>query len=155
MVKVNKCITYGTFDLLHVGHIRLLRRIKKHCKYLVVGLSSDEFNIKKGKESFFCFEQRKEILLACKYVDEVIEEKSWEQKIEDIKINEIDRFVIGDDWNGKFDYLSEFCEVKYLERTENISTSKIKNDLNKIDEEKLKELESLVKNMYQVIHLLK
>lgn len=127
---MKKVITYGTFDLLHYGHINLLRRAKEQGDYLVVALSTDEFNEKgKGKKSYFDYEQRKTLLEAIKYVDLVIKEEDWEQKPEDIKKYGIDVFVIGDDWEGKFDYLKEYCEVVYLKRTPEISTTKIKEEL--------------------------
>jgi glycerol-3-phosphate cytidylyltransferase len=126
---VKKVITYGTYDLLHVGHINLLRRAKELGDYLVVAVSSDEFNDIKGKSSHFSFEDRKIIVEAIKYVDEVIKEDHWEQKIDDVVKHKIDVFVMGDDWMGKFDFLKDYCEVVYLPRTEGISTSKIKCDL--------------------------
>ena len=130
MKKVN---TYGTFDLLHYGHINLLRRAKSLGDYLVVGLSTDEFNNKeKNKECYFDYENRKLLLDAVRYVDLVIPEENWEQKISDIQKYNIDVFVIGDDWKGKFDYLKDIgVEVVYPPRTKEISTSKIKDDLNR------------------------
>ena len=130
---MKKVITYGTFDLLHYGHINLLRRAKSLGDYLIVGLSTDEFNNKeKNKECYFDFENRKLLLDAVRYVDLVVPEENWEQKIYDIQKYNIDVFVIGDDWKGKFDYLKDFgVEVVYLPRTKEISTSKIKNDLNR------------------------
>ena len=130
---MKKVITYGTFDLLHYGHINLLRRAKSLGDYLIVGLSTDEFNnTKKNKESYFDYENRKSLLDAVKYVDLVIPEKTWEQKVSDIQKYNIDVFVIGDDWKGKFDYLEDFgIEVVYLPRTKEISTTKIKKDLNR------------------------
>ena len=127
---MKKVITYGTFDLLHYGHINLLRRAKELGDWLVVALSTDEFNAIKGKKSYFPYEQRKKLLEAIKYVDEVIPESNWEQKIQDVISHHIDFFVMGNDWDGKFDFLKEYCEVVYLPRTPEISTSKIKNDLN-------------------------
>lgn len=129
---MKKVITYGTFDLLHYGHINLLRRAKSLGDYLIVGLSTDEFNNKeKNKECYFDFENRKLLLDAVRYVDLVVPEENWEQKISDIQKYNIDVFVIGDDWKGKFDYLKDLgVEVVYLSRTKEISTSKIKNDLN-------------------------
>lgn len=129
---MKKVITYGTFDLLHYGHINLLRRAKSLGDYLIVGLSTNEFNNKeKNKECYFDYENRKLLLDAVRYVDCVIPENNWEQKISDIQKYNIDVFVIGDDWKGKFDYLKEFgVEVVYLPRTKEISTTKIKNDLN-------------------------
>ena len=126
---MKKVITYGTFDLLHVGHINLLRRAKELGDYLIVVVSSDEFNAIKGKKAYYSFEDRKKILEAIKYVDEVLPEYTWEQKIDDVVKNNVDVFVMGDDWAGKFDFLKEYCEVVYLPRTEGISTSKIKEDL--------------------------
>ncbi len=126
---MKKVITYGTFDLLHVGHINLLRRAKELGDYLVVALSSDEFNAIKNKKSYYPYEDRKIILEAIKYVDEVIPEYTWEQKIDDVINHKIDVFVMGDDWKGKFDFLKDYCEVVYLPRTEGISTTKIKEDL--------------------------
>lgn len=134
--KIIKVITYGTFDLLHIGHINLLRRAKELGDYLIVGLSSDEFNLLKGKKAFFDFNERKKILESIKYVDNVIVENSWEQKILDIKKYNVDIFVIGDDWLGKFDYLKEYCKVIYLPRTKNISTTFIKNKLGNENEKK-------------------
>lgn len=130
---MKRVITYGTFDLLHYGHINLLKRAKSLGDYLIVGLSTDEFNnTKKNKESYFDYENRKSLLDAVKYVDLVIPEENWEQKISDIQKYNIDVFVIGDDWKGKFDYLEDFgIEVVYLPRTKEISTTKIKKDLNR------------------------
>ena len=126
---MKKVITYGTYDLLHVGHINLLRRARELGDYLVVVVSSDEFNAIKGKKAYYSFEDRKKILESIRYVDEVLPEYTWEQKIDDVVKNNIDVFVMGDDWAGKFDFLKDYCEVVYLPRTEGISTSKIKEDL--------------------------
>ena len=126
---MKKVITYGTFDLLHYGHISLLKRAKELGDYLVVALSTDEFNAIKGKKAHFSYKERKMILEAIKYVDEIIPENNWEQKVEDVRENNIDVFVIGDDWKGKFDFLNEYCQVVYLPRTEGISTTQIKEEL--------------------------
>lgn len=128
---MKKVITYGTFDILHTGHINLLRRAKEYGDYLIVAVSSDEFNALKGKKAYYTFEQRKLILESVRYVDMVIPEDNWEQKVEDVKKYDIDVFVMGDDWEGKFDFLKEYCEVVYLPRTVGISTTKIKTDLNR------------------------
>lgn len=125
---MRKVITYGTFDLLHKGHINILRRAKEMGDHLTVVISSDEFNAIKGKTSFMPFEDRKYILEAVKYVDAVLPENDWEQKISDVVDNEIDIFVMGHDWEGKFDFLKDYCEVIYLPRTDGISTTKIKTD---------------------------
>ncbi len=133
---MKKVITYGTFDLLHYGHVNLLERAKKMGDYLIVVLSTDEFNWKeKQKKCYFTYEERKRLLEAIRYVDLVIPEESWEQKISDVQEYKIDTFVIGDDWEGKFDFLKEYCEVVYLPRTPEISTTQIKKDLknNEID----------------------
>ncbi|MDE6025502.1 MAG: glycerol-3-phosphate cytidylyltransferase [Lachnospiraceae bacterium] len=127
---MKKVITYGTYDLLHYGHINLLRRAKEQGDYLIVALSTDEFNWNmKQKKCYFTYEQRKQLLEAIRYVDLVIPEESWEQKIDNVKEFKVDAFVMGDDWNGKFDFLKEYCEVVYLPRTPEISTTQIKNDL--------------------------
>lgn len=122
-------ITYGTYDLLHVGHINLLRRARALGDRLIVGLSTDEFNAGKHKQAYYSYEDRKTILEAIRYVDKVIPENSWEQKIKDVQENNVDIFVMGHDWTGKFDFLKDYCEVIYLPRTEGISTTKIKHDL--------------------------
>lgn len=129
---MKRVITYGTFDLLHYGHINILRRAKELGDYLVVALSTDEFNWnEKQKKCYFSYEQRKQLLEAIRYVDLVIPETCWEQKKTDIKLYQIDTFVIGDDWKGKFDFLKdEGAEVVYLPRTPEISTTQIKKDLN-------------------------
>ena len=128
--NMKKIITYGTFDLLHYGHVRLLKRARELGDYLIVGLSTDEFNqLQKHKESYNTYEERKYILEAIRYVDEVIPEKDWQQKTNDVKKYGIDTFVMGNDWQGKFDFLKPYCKVVYLPRTPGISTTKIKNDL--------------------------
>ena len=130
---MKKIITYGTFDLLHAGHVNILRRAKELGDYLIVAVSTDEFNRLKHKEAYHSYEDRKLILEAIKYVDEVIPEENWEQKRDDIKKYDIDIFVMGHDWEGEFDFLKDLCEVVYLPRTEGISTTKIKKDLNNND----------------------
>ena len=125
---MKRVITYGTFDLLHYGHINLLKRAKDLGDYLIVALSTDEFNLQKDKISYFDYQQRKILLESIRYVDLVIPEISWEH----VKKYYADIFVIGDDWEGKFDFLKdEGVEVVYLPRTEEISTTQIKEDLNK------------------------
>lgn len=127
---MKKVITYGTFDLLHYGHINLLRRAKELGDYLIVALSTDEFNWNsKQKKCYFSYEKRKMLLEAIRYVDLVIPENNWEQKVDDVKEFKIDIFVIGEDWKGKFDFLQEKCKVIYLPRTKEISTTQIKKDL--------------------------
>ena len=127
---MKRVITYGIFDLLHYRHINILRRAKTLGDYLIVALSTDEFNWnEKQKKCYFSYEKRKQLLQAIRYVDLVIPENNWEQKKMDIKEYHIDTFVIGDDWKGKFDFLKGQCEVVYLKRTPEISTTKIKADL--------------------------
>ena len=128
---MKRVMTYGTFDLLHYGHINIFKRAKSLGYYLIVGLSSDEFNELKGKKSVMSYEERKEILESIRYVDKVIKESSWEQKVDDIIKYNIDVFVIGDDWEGKFDFLKEYCEVVYLPRTKSISTTLLKEIIEK------------------------
>lgn len=127
---MKRIITYGTFDLLHYGHINLLRRAKQQGDYLIVALSTDEFNWNsKQKKCFFDYEKRKHLLEAVRYVDLVIPENNWEQKVEDVKLYHVDTFVMGDDWQGKFDFLKEHCEVVYLPRTPEVSTTQIKAEI--------------------------
>ena len=127
-MKDGKTVVYtaGTFDLFHYGHLLLLKRAKELGDYLIVSLSTDEFNKIKNKKSFYDYETRKSMLEGIKYIDEIIPEKSWEQKIPDIKSHNVDIFVMGDDWEGKFDELKEYCEVIYLPRTPNVSSTQLK-----------------------------
>ena len=128
---MRRVITYGTFDLLHYGHINLLKRAKALGDYLIVALSTDEFNwVEKHKKCYFPYEVRKQLLEAIRYVDLVIPEETWEQKVTDAKEYHVDVFVIGDDWTGKFDFLKDQgVEVVYLPRTPEVSTTQIKEDL--------------------------
>ena len=128
---MKKIITYGTFDLFHLGHLNIIKRAKEQGDYLIVAVSTDEFNMTKGKICTYPYEHRAEIVKAIRYVDEVIPENNWEQKINDIKNNNIDIFVMGNDWEGKFDKLKEHCEVVYLPRTDGISTTEIKDKIKK------------------------
>ncbi|MFD6444796.1 glycerol-3-phosphate cytidylyltransferase [Promicromonospora sp. NPDC060204] len=128
---MKRVITYGTFDMLHYGHIELLRRARALGDYLIVALSSDEFNAGKGKKAYFSYEDRKRMLEAIRHVDLVIPEHTWEQKSSDIGLYQVDTFVIGDDWAGKFNELKTQCEVVYLARTPEISTTQIKAELTK------------------------
>ena len=127
---MKKVITYGTYDLLHYGHINLLRRARALGDYLIVALSTDEFNQKqKQKKCYFSYEQRKQLLEAIRYVDLVIPEENWEQKVSDVREFRVETFVMGSDWEGKFDFLKPYCDVVYLPRTPEISTTQIKEDL--------------------------
>lgn len=127
---MKRVITYGTFDLLHYGHINLLKLAKSLGDYLIVGLSTDEFNLlEKNKKCYFDYEKRKSLIESIRYVDLVIPESSWNQKVKDITLFEVDLFVIGDDWSGKFDFLNDQCEVIYLPRTPEVSTTQIKKSI--------------------------
>ena len=132
---MKRILTYGTFDLLHYGHIRLLKRAKALGDYLVVALSTDEFNELKGKKAYHNYESRKEMLEAVRYVDLVIPEKNWNQKIQNVIDYKIDVVVMGSDWAGskKFEYLKNYCKVVFLDRTEGVSTTKIKTELNLLE----------------------
>lgn len=129
---MKRILTYGTFDLLHYGHIRLLKRARELGDYLIVAISTDEFNAGKNKKSYHSYETRKEMLEAVRYVDLVIPEECWEQKISDVQKYEVDVVAMGGDWAGseRFEYLKDYCSVVYLDRTEGISTSQIKQELN-------------------------
>lgn len=127
---MKRVITYGTYDLLHYGHIAMLKRARALGDFLVVALSSDEFNAGKGKRAYFSYEERKAMLEAIRYVDLVVPELTWGQKVEDIDRYGIDVFVMGDDWRGEFDgQLKGLCEIVYLPRTPEVSTARIKNDM--------------------------
>jgi glycerol-3-phosphate cytidylyltransferase len=155
MQQKTRVITYGTFDLFHVGHLKLLERAKSLGDELIVAVSTDEFNQLKGKKTIIPYEQRAQIVSAIKYVDKVIPEYAWDQKVRDIEEYDIDIFVMGSDWKGKFDFLKPHCRVLYLERTKDVSTTFLKESLQQfynIDPDKLKEavttIESIVKALY-------
>ncbi|AZQ11086.1 adenylyltransferase/cytidyltransferase family protein [Shewanella khirikhana] len=122
-------ITYGTYDLFHYGHVRLFARLAALGDRLIVGVSTDEFNAIKGKAAFFSYQQRAEIVAACRFVSLVIPETHWDQKVRDISGYGVDVFAMGDDWQGKFDHLSALCRVLYLPRTEYVSTTEIRASL--------------------------
>ena len=130
MKKEKIVLTYGTFDMFHVGHLNLLNRLKSLGDKLIVAVSTDEFNAIKGKKTLIPFEQRALIVKNIKCVDMVIAEENWEQKVNDIKQYDVDIFAMGDDWKNKFDFLQSYCEIVYLPRTENISTTQLKLELN-------------------------
>ena len=144
-------ITYGTFDLFHVGHVRLLKRLSELGDQLIVGVSSDEFNLSKGKNSFFSYDERAEIVRSCKYVTSVFPEHCWKQKREDIIKYKADIFAMGDDWEGKFDNLSNSCKIVYLPRTEYVSTTQIKNSLSKVDSAELDRIESSLHDVISIV----
>lgn len=126
---MKKVLTYGTYDLFHIGHLNLLKRAASLGDHLTVAISTDEFNAQKNKKATVPFEDRKAIIESLRIVDEVITETEWDQKIQDVIDHDIDVFVIGDDWEGKFDFLKDYCEVVYLSRTPGISTTQIKETL--------------------------
>lgn len=126
---MKRVLTYGTFDIFHYGHLKILERAKSIGDYLVVAVSTDQFNKLKDKRSTYPYKERAAIVESIKYVDKVIPENNWEQKIDDIKSNNIDVLVMGDDWEGKFDFLKEYCDVVYLKRTPDISSTQIKNTI--------------------------
>ncbi|HHB1597062.1 TPA: adenylyltransferase/cytidyltransferase family protein, partial [Vibrio campbellii] len=144
-----------TFDLFHVGHIRLLKRLRSLGDKLVVGISTDDFNRKKGKQSFFSYDERSEILRACRYVDDVFPEENWDQKKHDILKYEAKIFAMGDDWQGKFDELNDICEVVYLARTKEISTTEIKRKLSTIKGDDLDKIESSLHTVIEIVKSLK
>lgn len=126
---MKKVITYGTFDLFHYGHLKILERAKRLGDYLIVAVSTDEFNQIKGKKCVYPYEHRAEIVEAIKFVDEVIPETEWKQKKQDVITHQVDIFVMGSDWEGRFDELKELCEVVYLPRTPDISSTDIKSNV--------------------------
>ena len=144
-------LTYGTFDLFHLGHVRLLKRLKSLGDKVIVGLSTDEFNLVKGKSVVIPYEDRREILLSCKYVDHVFAENNWEQKRKDIKKFNCDIFAMGDDWTGKFNDLGDIIEVVYLPRTADISTTSLKVVLQRFDEEKISEIKNVMNHLNALI----
>ena len=127
-------LTYGTFDLFHIGHLNLLKRARSYGDRLIVGVSTDDFNQLKGKKTLIPFKHRAEIVANIKFVDQVIAEENWEQKISDIQEHGVDIFLMGNDWVGKFDFLKDYCEVVYLPRTDNISSTQIKDALSVFDQ---------------------
>lgn len=129
-MKPKIVLTYGTFDMFHIGHLNLLQRLSALGDKLIVAVSTDEFNAIKGKKTLIPYDQRAKIVSAIKGVDLVIPEENWDQKIDDIRNHNVDIFAMGNDWEGKFDFLSPYCEVVYLPRTEEISTSELKIALN-------------------------
>jgi glycerol-3-phosphate cytidylyltransferase len=150
-MKQKIIITYGTFDMFHIGHLKLLQRLKELGDKLIVAVSTDEFNKGKGKKVMIPYEQRAEIIANIKCVDKVIPENTWEQKIEDIQKYNVDIFAIGDDWEGKFDFLKEYCEVIYLKRTQDISTTQLKKSLTNF----MSIPKEDIINAFEVIELLK
>lgn len=150
-MKEKIVITYGTFDLFHVGHVRLLKRLSALGDRLIVGLSTDKFNQLKGKSVIFPYEHRKQILESCRYVDAVFPEENWEQKRSDILRERATIFAIGDDWSGKFDELSEICEVVYLPRTADVSTTEIKDILRSLRSDEIHQIRNIAEHLLTVV----
>jgi glycerol-3-phosphate cytidylyltransferase len=148
---MNTVITYGTFDLFHVGHVRLLRRLREMGDRLIVGCSTDTFNAIKGKKTVISFEHRREILLSCRFVDDVFPEECWEQKSEDVKRVGAKIFAMGDDWSGKFDYLSDICQVIYLPRTGDISTTEVRHMVSSMHYDKKIELKLALERVSHLV----
>lgn len=143
-------ITYGTFDLFHIGHVNLLRRLRALGDRLVVGCSTDEFNALKGKKTVMPYDHRAQILASLRFVDDVFPERSWDQKREDIRRERADIFAMGDDWAGKFDDLSDACEVVYLPRTRDVSTTEVRQWVNGLHAEKIGELRAAVEHVMRL-----
>ena len=150
-----KIITYGTFDLFHFGHVRLLQRMRALGDELHVGLSSDEFNNQKGKSCVIPYEHRKEVLLSCRYVDSVFPEESWDQKLTDIVNLGADIFAMGDDWSGKFDFLEREVKVIYLPRTEGVSTTELKMIVDAFNREKIYALQNMLESSLEHLKSIK
>lgn len=144
-------LTYGTFDLFHIGHLRLLERLRAMGDHLVVGVSSDEFNTQKGKKTVVPFADRLEIVRSLRCVDLAFAEHSWTQKPEDIAKHQVTVLGMGDDWQGKFDDLSSLCEVVYLPRTEGISSTEIRNTLKVLAPEHINELKQALDVMSTIL----
>lgn len=144
-------LTYGTFDLLHIGHLNLLERLAERGDRLVVGVSSDEFNSSKGKKSLFNYQERSRLLGALSCVDEVFPEHSWEQKLDDIKHYQANVFGMGSDWQGKFDHLKPHCEVIYLPRTQNVSSTDLKRSLSQLDRKTVRKLKQGMDSLLDII----
>ncbi len=145
-------ITYGTFDLFHVGHLRLLKRARALGDRLIVGVSTDEFNAQKGKKTIIPFEQRAEIVASIRYVDEVIPEKNWEQKADDIRRYQVDILVMGEDWKGKFDHLQNLCKVVYLPRTQGVSSTQLKSSLKNLLQISPAKLREAIDTLEQILN---
>ncbi|MEA1879407.1 MAG: glycerol-3-phosphate cytidylyltransferase [Campylobacterota bacterium] len=143
-------LTYGTFDMFHIGHLELLKRLKALGNRLIVAVSTDDFNEIKGKKTIIPYAQRASIVEAIKYVDKVIPENNWEQKVSDVEEHEVDIFAIGDDWEGKFDFLKEQCEVVYLTRTGGISSTDLKEQLEKISKINLNDINTAFEILQQL-----
>jgi|GEM_PF-141963 len=144
-------LTYGTFDLFHIGHLKMLERLRAMGDKLIVAVSTDEFNRLKGKTSVYSFEERSQIVAALACVDAVIPEHNWEQKVQDIQTHQVDIFGIGEDWRDKFDHLMPHCKVVYLERTPSISTTEVKRALSNLDSDKIKQIKDGLDSVLSIV----
>lgn len=149
--SIKTVITYGTFDLFHVGHLKMLQRLRAMGDKLIVAVSTDKFNQMKDKTSVYSYEERSQIVAALSCVDLVIPENTWEQKEKDIQEHQVDVFGIGEDWRGKFDHLSELCEVVYLGRTPSISTTEVKKALSNLDSEKIRQIKAGLDSVLSIV----
>jgi len=142
-------ITYGTFDMFHIGHLRLLKRMAEFGDRIIVAVSTDDFNARKGKKALIPYVERKEIIESLRFVDLVIAEEDWDQKVSDIRQYHVDTFVMGDDWVGKFDSLKSFCEVVYLKRTSGVSSTELRDSLGRLlsSEHEIANMMSLLKSL--------
>jgi glycerol-3-phosphate cytidylyltransferase len=147
-------ITYGTFDLFHVGHVNLLKRLSSFGDRLIVGCSTDEFNLEKGKKALIPYEHRAKILSSCRYVDSVFPESTWDQKPDDIMREKADIFAMGNDWSGKFDYLSDICRVIYLPRTEDISSTELRSIVHAYRQDEIQQVKTAVSSLSKMIEKL-
>lgn len=147
-------LTYGTFDLFHVGHVNLLRRLRDLGDRLVVGCSTDAFNQSKGKQTVMPYAHREQILRANRYVDDVFPEENWEQKRDDIVREGASIFAMGDDWVGHFDDLGDLCEVVYLPRTRDVSTTDVRQWVSAMQAEKIGELNAVVEQLQRLVRQL-
>ncbi|MCY7294518.1 adenylyltransferase/cytidyltransferase family protein [Alteromonas sp. a30] len=149
--KLKTVITYGTFDLFHIGHLKMLQRLRSLGDKLIVGVSTDEFNADKGKQSVYAYQERAEIVQALSCVDLVIPENSWVQKQHDIQHHEVSIFGIGEDWRGEFDHLAPLCEVVYLPRTPSISTTEVKKALSSLDADKIQQIKAGLDGVLSIV----
>lgn len=151
LAPMTTVLTYGTFDLFHIGHLNLIERLAALGDRLIIGVSTDEFNAGKGKSSVVSYEDRARIVGSIKGVDLVVPEQSWEQKVLDVQEHDVDLFVMGDDWTGKFDHLKDYCEVQYLPRTAGVSSTGIKEMLRALDPAHIAEMQEALSTMSRLL----
>jgi glycerol-3-phosphate cytidylyltransferase len=153
-MQTHTIITYGTFDLFHIGHLQILKRLKEMGDRLVVGVSTDDFNKEKGKKTIIPFSDRLEIIKSIKYVDEAFAEENWNQKVSDIKKYNAQTFAMGSDWTGKFDHLKAHCTVLYLPRTDGISSTEIKKSLQLLSTAHIQDLKQALDLISSIVNSL-